>query len=531
MRHRFGIRLALANSALIVLACALLSWTLVRSDLREIGRGLADRGFALGEHLAREAELPILSGDSETLHQLGQMVRAERDVLYTHFVDVEGRLAAALGDRPARRAHVPTKGELPPTDVDAWEFEVPVFTTDARPRREELLAADPGDRSPPSGRRQQIGTVLVGLAVGPLRAHGDRVAVTAATFTVMVALLAVASAVLLASAITRPLKALARAADRIASGELETQVALRSEDEVAAVAESFNAMARSLALSRAALEEHQRTLEEKVRARTERLETVNRELDEANRLKSEFLATVSHELRTPLNVIMGYTRMLAEGAGGDVTAEQQEMLESIHRHSKLQLDLISDVLDFSRLASGRVSVHVERFALAAVLEEIRALHVGRQPGGDVAFVLDASPGLPEMETDRVKLQEIVRNLVDNAAKFTQRGSVTIEARAGAEAGWVVIAVRDTGRGISAEDLPRIFEEFRQVGEGPARTMSGVGLGLAIVKRLIDVLGGRIGVTSTLGEGSTFLVELPSRVPREATVKPKTGAAAAGTATR
>jgi len=323
---------------------------------------------------------------------------------------------------------------------------------------------------------------------------------------------------------------LAKAADRIASGELETQVTLQSEDEVAAVAESFNAMARSLALSRAALEEHRRTLEEKVRARTERLETVNRELDEANRLKSEFLATVSHELRTPLNVIMGYTRMLAEGAGGDVTTEQQEMLESIHRHSKLQLDLISDVLDFSRLASGRVSVHVERFALAAVLEEIRALHVGRQPDGDVAFILDVAPGLPEMETDRVKLQEVVRNLVDNAAKFTQHGSVTIEARAGTEAGWVAIAVRDTGRGISAEDLPRIFEEFRQVGDGPARTMSGVGLGLAIVKRLIDVLGGRINVESTPGEGSTFLVELPSRVPREATVKPRT-AAAAGTAPR
>ena len=513
MRRRFGIRLALANSALIVLACALLSWTLVRSDLREIARGLVNRGFALGEHLAREAELSILSGDEDGLRQLGQMARAERDVLYTQFTDVEGRLHATLGERPARRAHVPTKGDLPPTDVDAWEFEVPIYTTDARPQREELLAADASGRSPPSDRRQQIGTVLVGLALDPLRAHGDRVAMTAATFTVIVALLAVMSAVLLASAITRPLQVLAAAADRIAGGELETQVALQSEDEVAAVAESFNAMARSLALSRAALEEHRRTLEEKVRARTERLETVNRELDEANRLKSEFLATVSHELRTPLNVIMGYTRMLAEGAGGTVTGEQREMLDSIHRHSKQQLDLISNVLDFSRLASGRVSVHVERFALAPVLEEIRSLHVGRPPGG-VAFVLDVVPGLPEMETDRVKLQEVVRNLVDNAAKFTERGSVTIEARAAKLPGWVAIAVRDTGRGISPEDLPRIFEEFRQVGEGMTRTTGGVGLGLAIVRRLTDVLGGRISVESTLDQGSTFLVEVPSRMPRE-----------------
>jgi len=519
VRRGFGVRLALANSALIVLACALLSWTLVRSDLREIGRGLADRGFALGEHLAREAELSILSGDAESLHQLAQMARAERDVLYTHFVDVEGRVQATLGERPAHRAHVPAVGALPPTDVDAWEFEVPIFTTDARPQREELLGADVVDRSGPSGRRHQIGTVLVGLALDPLRAHSDRVAVTAATFTVIVAVMAVLSAILLASAITRPLKVLARAADRIAGGELETQVTLQSEDEVAAVAESFNAMARSLALSRAALEEHRRTLEEKVRARTERLETVNRELDEANRLKSEFLATVSHELRTPLNVIMGYTRMLAEGAGGEVTGEQREMLESIHRQSKMQLDLISDVLDFSRLASGRVSMHIERFALGPLLEEIRALHVGRQAGGQVAFVLDVAAGLPEMETDRVKLQEVVRNLVDNAAKFTQRGRVGIEVRAGNLPGWVVIAVRDTGRGISAEDLPRIFEEFRQVGEGTTRTTGGVGLGLAIVRRLVDVLGGRITVESVLGEGSTFVVEVPCRLPRKAPGEP------------
>jgi signal transduction histidine kinase len=508
VKRRFGIRLALANSALIVAACALLSWTLVRSDLREIGRGLADRGFALGEHLAREAELPILSGDADTLRRLGQMARAERDVLYTHFADLGGRLESSLGNRPARRARVPETGELPPVDVDAWEFEVPIYTTDARPQREELLA----EGAPAAGRRQQIGRVVVGLALGPLRAHGDRVTMTAASLTLIVVMLTVVSAVVLASAITRPLQVLARAADRIAGGELETQVALQSEDEVAAVAESFNAMARSLALSRAALEEHRRTLEEKVRARTERLESVNRELDEANRLKSEFLATVSHELRTPLNVIMGYASMLAEGAGGAVTGEQQEMLESIHRHSKLQLDLISNVLDFSRLASGRISLHVERFALAPVIEEIRALHVGRHSGPEVAFILDVDAGVPEMETDRVKLQEVIRNLVDNAAKFTHRGSVVIEARAGKRPGWVGIAVRDTGRGISAEDLPRIFEEFRQVGEGMTRTTGGVGLGLAIVRRLVAVLGGSISVESRLGEGSTFFVEVPSRLP-------------------
>src|SRR5262249_8236850 len=156
----------------------------------------------------------------------------------------------------------------------------------------------------------------------------------------------------------------------------------------------------------------------------ERLEALNRELQEANRLKSEFLATVSHELRTPLNVILGYCEMLTDGAAGPLSAEQQELLDAIQRYSRVQFDLVTNVLDFSRLTSGGVSLPIERFAAGALLADVRKLFTRLLPAG-VQLEMQVSPSVPELETDRVKLQEILRNLVDNAVKFTASGTIGV----------------------------------------------------------------------------------------------------------
>ena len=262
-------------------------------------------------------------------------------------------------------------------------------------------------------------------------------------------------------------------------------------DEIGALARSFNAMVESVARGRT-------TLEEKVE-----------ELQTANRLKSEFLATVSHELRTPLNVIIGYAEMLADSP---VSEEQAEMLRAIRRYSELQLDLVTNVLDFSRLSSGRISFHVERFALAPVLTEVLALYAGRIESGRVRLVASVDPRVPKLETDRIKLQEIVRNLVDNGVKFTEEGIVSMSARPGAEPGRVTIEVTDTGTGIASEDLASIFDAFHQLGESSTRRTGGVGLGLSIVKQLAEALGGSVSVTSRPGEGSSFRVDIPCRLP-------------------
>src|SRR5262249_37222983 len=182
--------------------------------------------------------------------------------------------------------------------------------------------------------------------------------------------------------------------------------------EIGQLAGSFNSMVDSLRRSA--------TLEEKVR-----------ELQEVSRLKSEFLATMSHELRTPLHVIIGYTEMLTAGAGGDVTSEQAEMLEAVWRYSKLQLELITNVLDYTRLVSGKMSFRVERFAIAPLLEEIQAMHRARMRDGGVVVTVAVDSAVPELETDRIKLHEIVRNLVDNAMRATTHGSIAVRAACGA----------------------------------------------------------------------------------------------------
>ena len=346
-----------------------------------------------------------------------------------------------------------------------------------------------------------LGTVAIGLSAASLRELRHRTMTTASIFTSLFTLLAVGAALLLARAITRPLQALATAADAIARGDFGAQVDVRTGDELGGLARSFNAMAQSLARSRTTLEEYSGALEEKVL-----------ELERANHLKSEFLATISHELRTPLNVIIGYVEMLAESEGGSLSPDQQEMLGAIQRYSRLQLDLITDILDFSRLSSGRISFHVERFELEPLLTEIRALYAARLASTRVQLDVVVAADLPPLESDRIKLQEIVRNLVDNAIKFTEEGVVSVTGQAGETSGWLRIEVADTGAGMPPEDLEYIFDAFHQVGASSTRGTSGVGLGLSIVKQLVEALGGRVSVTSRVGQGSTFTIDIPHCLP-------------------
>ncbi len=241
------------------------------------------------------------------------------------------------------------------------------------------------------------------------------------------------------------------------------------------------------------------------------LEAINRELEEANQLRSDFVATVSHELRTPLNVILGYATMLSEQAAGSVNDKQKEILAAIQRYSEMQIDLISNVLDFSRLASGKVSVRVERFELEPLLDQIRTLQDEALSRSPVQFTISIAPDIPELETDRVKLHEILHNLIDNAVKFTKAGTVSVEAHTDSQQEAVVIAVSDTGPGIADTELPHVFDAFRQAGQSSTRDTTGVGLGLSIVRGLVSVLGGTVSVASAVGKGTTFRVEIPLRL--------------------
>jgi signal transduction histidine kinase len=231
------------------------------------------------------------------------------------------------------------------------------------------------------------------------------------------------------------------------------------------------------------------------------------EMERVNRLKTDFLATMSHELRTPLSIIIGYIDMLLEGDCGVLSATQIEFLRRIGSNANELFELISATLDISRFEAGRLPIEPREMELTEFMTELQQDTANRiiKRGVSVEWRAPSSPFL--FHSDRAKLKVIIKNLLGNALKFTEQGTITVEARPLADG--VEMTVSDTGIGIPAEILPIIFDMFRQGDSATTQRYGGVGLGLYIVRRLLDLLGGTVAVESTPGQGSLFRVWIPS----------------------
>jgi signal transduction histidine kinase len=248
------------------------------------------------------------------------------------------------------------------------------------------------------------------------------------------------------------------------------------------------------------------------------LEESYAKLKELDRLKSNFLATMSHELRTPLTSVIGYSEMMLEGLGGPLTAEQREYLGIIMEKGENLLQLITSILDISKIEAGRVRLVLSEVDAAQVMRDAVAtvLPLARKKGLKVA----CEPGnLPRFQADRDKVRQCLVNLCSNAVKFTPAGgSITVTADKLPDER-IAMRVTDTGIGIPEEHVTRVFEVFYQVDGSSTREYGGAGLGLAIVKSFVEAHGGEVSVTSTPGAGSTFSVVLPIRPPPTPAVTP------------
>ncbi|MBE7550914.1 MAG: hypothetical protein HS126_07535 [Anaerolineales bacterium] len=256
------------------------------------------------------------------------------------------------------------------------------------------------------------------------------------------------------------------------------------------------------------------SLEEELAQTKHELAEARRQLREADKLKSEFIATVSHELRTPLNSIIGFAKLLLKQKIGPLNSIQQTDISVIYDSAQHLLSLVNDILDLSKIEAGKIRLDPTWVSVEEIIVGVMASTIILIEGKPIELRDEIEPHLPKLFVDRGRIRQVVINILSNAAKFTDAGSITM--RIGKisknEQEFICFSVKDTGIGIAPEDMDKVFEAFRQIDSSVARRAEGTGLGMPISYRLISLHGGELWVESQVGRGSTFSFTIPLQPP-------------------
>jgi signal transduction histidine kinase/CheY-like chemotaxis protein len=312
---------------------------------------------------------------------------------------------------------------------------------------------------------------------------------------------------LLTERFLQPILKLARIAQQVAGGDLTQKLPVTSKDEIGTLVESFNTMIDGL---------REREQAEQQREQAER----EREIAQsANRAKSIFLANMSHELRTPLNAIIGYSEMLCEETEEQGNAAFADDLQRIQTAGRHLLSLINDILDISKIEADRMELRPEIFDIPKLLDDLVSTVTPLARQNNNTIVVNLSDELQTMCADPMRLRQILLNLLSNACKFTEAGTVTLRVSSNGDQtvahsdgqSVITFAISDTGIGITPEQIHKLFTPFTQADESTTRKYGGTGLGLAITRRLCQIMGGDVTVESEYGKGSTFTVTLPTNL--------------------
>lgn len=474
--------LLIALLPVMLLSLALVGY-FISARLDDVNQALNETGQRIAEQLATAAEYGVISGNIDTLESL---VRGTLDIPHVQHVQVfdsQGQILLSLERQP-------------PKDGQRRHFTADILRERVALHSDLFLLDTP---TTPRGEPQYLGQVSVGLSNAAFLKRQRQILLSGLGLAALTLIAALILALRLAQALAKPLRDMSQAVNALSQGQLNTRLNVSDQHEIGHLMSNINALASTLEQAR---QEQQQAIEQLVKAREE--------AESANRAKSDFLAMMSHELRTPMNGVLGMLQLLETT---ELNREQTEYVEIAGDSTDHLLKVINDILDFSRIERGAVEIEHIGFDLPQLLRSSVAVfeHAASQKGLSLITELQGDPLDCTVIGDPTRIRQILVNLIGNALKFTEHGSIRLRAdwsEDGPNQIWLQCRVEDTGIGIASDRLDSMFEAFRQADSSTSRRFGGTGLGLSIARTFAHHMGGELTAVSREGHGSCFTLSLP-----------------------
>ena len=520
-----GIRRKVLLVALVPAAAiaTVLAVYFISKQLVGLHQQLEDQGTAIARHLASASEFGVFSGNRELLSRLTTATLKEANVRSVRISYADERVLASSGPDFLHSGQIKAGKQsvmiFPSEDGDAILFRSPVLQT-------EIEISDFPEMETSGDSFASISSVTIGWVAVELSREAtlnqQMTAIIQSSLIVFFGLLvSFVVAIRMGRSVTEPIVKLTETVEELGKGSLSTRADTNASAELLTLEMGINSMATVLQRARDNLQDEVAHATAELRSTLIELEKKNAELDvqrsraqDANQSKSRFLANMSHELRTPLNAIIGYSEMLEEEAEQAGDKNYIPDIQKVNSAGKHLLSLINDILDLSKVEAGKMTLYLETADIETVIKYTASTIRPMVANNSNELVLDFDPDIGSMRMDVTKVRQVLFNLLSNACKFTENGTITLAAKR-TERGnvdWIEFAVSDTGIGITPEHMERLFEAFSQADASITKMYGGTGLGLTLCKSFSELMGGEISVRSEPGKGSTFKLLLPAETP-------------------